>query len=202
MRNTSFGDEQFRGTTSDAIQRMYANAFQILCDYHLKTFDDVMNGFDLNEYTPWKTEIFDIILEQYDAIILNHDRVPKRRLIINPFTIGADRINYVPMVHRRIYKETIKKLSIGDKTTINYSCIFPYRLLYFSDRFETYENNRGGTSKLIPLDFFQMLFLLKPALISGLTWLLPSRFVNTDTDSSVIVGAFEYRTANNVYSIE
>src|SRR6185503_11836627 len=165
----------------------YDSILRILEDAHLHTIDDVAQlqpSFTFQwgmpprkrpgrpqlrpaEYLshkqfPWVKDIFDEVQELYPAILVTHEFSGEARLSVGkPYAVGNWH-TWTP--DNEIFHLRAKA-----------SCLFPRRVLHLSHQFVYWI---ADDEIAVPSDFVSSAIALRPALRSGLAYLLPSRIVH------------------------
>jgi len=114
---------------------------------------------------PWIADIVKLVLNDYNDIFMTFKNKNSHLFAIETF--------YSSYFYHS-WDTTDRIFEIKSK----YSCLFPYRVLYQSVQFVYYtdwEGKASGVNYGVPIDFFILLFHLKPALMSGIALLLPTR---------------------------
>lgn len=141
---------------------------------------------------PWIKEVF-IRFENYGEELLNpYIQQSSPRLVYEEPYSGGGMATAFNSVHEWDIDDQIFQMRS------NYSCLFPQRVVNTSFQFKCFEayywnDNQKENQFGIPSDFFAQLFALKPALISGLTILLPRRVSYISGEDGILFGANQHR---------
>lgn len=139
---------------------------------------------------PWIKDIYNEMYRLYPQVLESCRKIAPPRII-------SDRM-YNTFGHHT--------WNLGDRVfdvRAKYGCIFPKKILFLSHQFIFWkDDNEIG----VPIDFFALLFALKPVLVSGLAYLLPLRINQKEVVSDFIIsneliGTWNYRKAKNVIEI-
>lgn len=136
---------------------------------------------------PWLRPVYRLVFRNYQTLLDQHKNQSFPHLLVR---------KPIPYGKKTSYLEDEKNVSLISK----YSCIFPSKILFICNQFIYYgEDNKDY---MIPVDFFVLLFYLKPMLEAGLAYLLPSRLKDSRWGfPRTIISTYDYLETNKPIEI-